>query len=261
MGPLIRVIVIALVFAAIATAVAILIPWLPDQASKEAERIDFVFWFVTAICIAIFAVVASISFYSLFKFRVRPDDDSDGPPIHGHTGIEIAWTAVPLVLVIAMLVVSSVALARNDRVPENHLRVELLGQQFAWVFAYPPAGAEPDEDDLVCIERKTGLISDRCKTSPNLRLPVGRSARLSMTAREVIHSFWVREFRQKQDAVPGVTTAITLTPTKVGNYAVICTELCGLGHALMRTRAIVTSNADFERWLRSPNGRSGGTAP
>ncbi|MDQ3778685.1 MAG: cytochrome c oxidase subunit II [Actinomycetota bacterium] len=249
-GPLIRVILVALALAAAATAVAIFVPWLPDQASEEAGRIDFVFWFVTAICIAIFAVVASISVYSLVKFRARPDDDSDGPPIHGHTGIEIAWTVIPLLLVVAMLVVSSVALARNDRVPENHVRVEVLGQQFAWLFAYPRAGMEVDDDKLACIDRDTARLSEECQVSPVLRLPVDQSARLYMTAREVIHSFWVPEFRQKQDLVPGLTTAITITPTKVGTYPVVCTELCGLGHALMRSRAIVMEPAEYAAWRR-----------
>ena len=258
-GSLIKVLLVSLVFAALATAVAIFIPWLPEQSSEEAERIDFVFWFVTAICIAIFAVVAAISVYSLFKFRARPDDDSDGPPIHGHTGIEIAWTAIPLVLVVAMIAVSSVALVRNDRVPDNALRVEVWGQQFAWTFLYPPAGKVPGEDKMACVERDAGRIVDGCKASPNLRLPVGRGTRLYLSARDVIHSFWVPEFRQKQDAVPGITTEITITPTETGSYRLICTELCGLGHALMRTRAIVTSAADFERWLSSrttPGGMS-----
>jgi cytochrome c oxidase subunit 2 len=252
-GPLIRVILVALVLAAAATAVAILIPWLPAQASEEGERIDFVFWFVTAICIGIFAIVAAISAYSMVKFRARPDDDSDGPPIHGHTGIEIAWTVVPLILVVAMLVVSSVALARNDRVPANHVRVEVLGQQFAWLFAYPRTGMQVDDDKLACIERSTGQISEECQVSPHLRLPVDQSARLYMTARDVIHSFWVPEFRQKQDLVPGLTTAITITPTKVGEYPVVCTELCGLGHALMRSRAIVMEQAEFDAWRRGGN--------
>ena len=258
-GSLIKVLLVSLVFAALATAVAIFIPWLPEQSSKEAERIDFVFWFVTAICIAIFAVVAAISVYSLFKFRARPDDDSDGPPIHGHTGIEIAWTAIPLVLVVAMIAVSSVVLVRNDRVPDNALRVEVWGQQFAWTFLYPPAGKVPGEDKMACVERDAGRIVDGCKASPNLQLPVDRSTRLYLSARDVIHSFWVPEFRQKQDAVPGITTEITITPTKTGSYRLICTELCGLGHALMRNRAIVTSAADFERWLSSrttPGGMS-----
>jgi cytochrome c oxidase subunit 2 len=250
-GSLIKVLLVSILLGAIATAVAIFVPWLPDQSSKEAERIDFVFWFVTAICIAIFAVVAAISVYSLVKFRARPDDDSDGPPIHGHTGIEIAWTAIPLALVIAMIVVSSVALAQNDRVPDNALRVEVWGQQFAWTFLYPREGAQAGEDDMVCVDRDVGKIEGGCKRSPNLRLPVDRPIRLYLSARDVIHSFWVPEFRQKQDAVPGITTEITITPTEVGSYRLICTELCGLGHALMRTRAIVTPAAEFERWVSS----------
>jgi cytochrome c oxidase subunit II len=258
-GSLIRVILVALVLAAIVTAVAIFVPWLPEDASTEAERIDFVFWFVTAICVAIFAVVASISVYSLVKFRARPDDDSDGPPVHGHTGIEITWTVIPLVLVIAMIVVSSVALAQNDRVPDDALRVEVWGQQFAWTFLYPPDNAEAGADKMACVRRDEGIIEEGCKPSSNLRLPVDRPTRLYLSARDVIHSFWVPEFRQKQDAVPGITTQITVTPTKTGSYRLICTELCGLGHALMRTRAIVTSPSDFERWLTSrttPGGMS-----
>jgi cytochrome c oxidase subunit II len=247
-GPLIRVLLVALLLAAAATAVAIFIPWLPDQASKEGERIDFVFWFVTAICIAIFSVVASLSVYSLIKFRAKPDDDSDGPPIHGHTGIEIIWTVIPLVLVLAMIVVSSVALAKNDREPANALRVEILGQQFAWLAAYPPPGASEDADGFVCFTRGSGQVDKRCKSSPTLVLPLDRPARLHLTARDVIHSFWVREFRQKQDAVPGLSTEITVTPTKVGNYPFVCTELCGLGHALMRTRAIVMPQSKFNAW-------------
>ncbi len=247
-GPLIRVLLVALLLAAAATAVAIFIPWLPEQASKEGERIDFVFWFVTAICIGIFSVVASLSVYSLVKFRAKPDDDSDGPPIHGHTGIEITWTVIPLILVLAMIVVSSVALAQNDREPRNAMRVEILGQQFAWIVAYPPPAATEDMDGFVCFNRESGVVDQRCKSSPNLVLPLDRPVRLHLTAREVIHSFWVPEFRQKQDAVPGLTTEITVTPTKVGNFRFICTELCGAGHALMRTRAIVMSPSEFEEW-------------
>ena len=247
-GSLIRVLLVALLLAAGATAVAIFVPWLPEQASKEGERIDFVFWFVTAICIAIFSVVASLSVYSLIKFRAKPDDDSDGPPIHGHTGIEITWTVVPFILVLSMIIVSSVALAQNDRDPANSMRVEVLGQQFAWVVAYPPEGAVEDMDGFICFNRGSGEVDERCKGSPNLVLPLDQPVRLHLTARDVIHSFFVPEFRQKQDAVPGLTTEITVTPTKVGNFPFICTELCGLGHALMRTRAIVMPQPEFEAW-------------
>ena len=249
-GSLIRVLLVALLLAAGATAVAIFIPWLPDDASKEGERIDFVFWFVTAICIAIFSVVASLSVYSLIKFRAKPDDDSDGPPVHGNTGIEIVWTVIPLILVLAMIAVSSVALAKNDRDPKNALRVEILGQQFAWTVAYPPPGMSPDTDGFICFNRGSDDVDRRCKGSPNLLLPIDRPARIHLTARDVIHSFWVPEFRQKQDLVPGSTPTLHITPNKLGTYPVICTELCGLGHALMRSRVIVMKPDAFEQWAQ-----------
>src|SRR5207247_10114163 len=110
---------------------------LPTPASKQADRIDFVFWFVTGISIAIFAVVAAVLLYSVVRFRRRPDDDSDGAPIHGNTTLEIAWTAVPAVLVTAVAVVSAVALAQNEHLPKNHLQVNVSAEQFAWSFSYP----------------------------------------------------------------------------------------------------------------------------
>jgi cytochrome c oxidase subunit II len=225
----VRVVAIGLVVGAISAAIAIAIPWLPDQASEEAEWIDLVFWFTTAICIVIFSLVASITIYSVIKFRVRPDDDSDGPPIHGHTGLEIAWTAVPTALVTAIAILSAVALAENQSVPDDKLTVEVTAQQFAWTFEYPQYG---------------GIQSSV------LYLPKGRTAELTLTGRDVIHSFWVPEFRQKQDAVPGQTTRIAVTPTKTGRYSVVCTELCGLGHALMRTKSMVVEEPAFERWTR-----------
>ncbi|MBD0349140.1 MAG: cytochrome c oxidase subunit II [Thermoleophilia bacterium] len=226
-GAALRVIVIALLVAAIVTAVAIFIPWLPDQASSEADEIDFVFWFVTAICVGVFAVVAGISIYAGIKFRARPDDDSDGPPVHGHTGLEILWTAIPAVLVTAIAIVSTIALARNDSLPDEHLRVHVIAQQFTWRFEYP------DHGEL---------------RSATLRLPVGRAAHLTMEARDVIHSFYVPEFRQKRDVVPGEVTNLIITPTKTGDYTIQCAELCGLGHAAMLQKVEVVEQTAFDEW-------------
>jgi len=231
----VRVVAIGLLVGAITAAVAVLIPWLPDQASEEADWIDFVFWFTTVICIMIFALVAAVTLYSVFKFRVRPDDDSDGPPIHGHTGLEIVWTAVPAILVTAIAIVSSVALAKNQSIPDDHLTVEVTARQFVWSFKYPQYGG---------IE------------SGVLYLPKGRTAELRLKSLDVIHSLWVPEFRQKQDAVPGMTTHVAVTPTKTGRYPLVCTELCGLGHALMRTKSIVLEEAAFEKWARDRQGPS-----
>jgi len=229
---------IALVVAAITTAIAYFVDWLPEQASEERQGIDLVFWVTVAICIFFFAVVASVSIYSGVKFRVKPDDLSDGPPIHGHTGLEIVWTAVPTICVTVIAVLSAVVLAQNDSSKGKPLRVEVLAQQYAWQFTYPEEG---------------GI------KATNLYLPIDRSTKLELTARDVLHSFWVPEFGQKQDAVPGIVTTVVITPTKTGEYRLICTELCGLGHALMRTRAIVLSQADFAAWTKKqPQG--GGSA-
>jgi cytochrome c oxidase subunit 2 len=237
-GAIVALISIALVVAAITTGIAYFVDWLPEQASEERQGIDLVFWVTVAICIFFFAVVAAVSIYSGVKFRVKPDDSSDGPPIHGHTGIEIVWTAVPTIFVTIIAVVSAVVLAQNDSPKGKPLRVEVLAQQYAWQFTYPEEG---------------GI------KATNLYLPIDRSTKLELTARDVLHSFWVPEFGQKQDAVPGIVTTVVITPTKTGEYRLICTELCGLGHALMRTRAIVLSQAAFAAWTKKQP-RNGGSA-
>jgi cytochrome c oxidase subunit 2 len=224
-------VVIGAVVGALTTAIAVFIDWLPEQASKQREDFDFVFWVTTGICISIFSVVAAVIIYSVWKFRVQPDDESDGPPIHGHTGIEIVWTAIPAVLVTTIAIMSAIVLARAERASADDMRVKVTAQQFAWHFEYP-----------------NGV------TSGTLRLPVGKTVVLDMTARDVIHSFFVPEFGQKKDAVPGIRTELVITPTKVGEYPVECTELCGLGHALMRTQAIVMEQDEFKEWLENPEG-------
>jgi cytochrome c oxidase subunit 2 len=232
-GSIVQLIVIGVLAGAIASAFALIPGWLPEPASREAGRIDFVFWFVTGICIFIFSIVAAVSIFAVWKFRAKPDDDSDGPPIHGHTGLEIVWTAVPTLLVTSIAVVSAIVLAKNDAQGANPLRVEVTAQQFFWSYRYPEYGNK--ESDI-------------------LRLPVNRSVVLRMTAKDVIHSFWVPEFSQKQDVVPGIHPTLHITPTKVGTYPVICTELCGLGHALMRSRTIVMTDAAFQKWATQKGG-------
>ena len=220
-------VLIGLVVGVLTTAVAVFVDWLPEQASEQREGIDFVFWLTTWICISIFAVVAAISIYSVWKFRAPPDDDEDGPPVHGHTGIEIAWTVVPLVLVIIIAVASAIVLAQNDRVAEDSLRIKVTAQQFAWKFEYPDGF-----------------------TTPTLTLPVDQDVVLELRALDVLHSFWVPEFGQKQDAVPGEVTQVAITPNKVGQYPIVCTELCGLGHSLMRSRVHVVERGEYEAWVQ-----------
>jgi cytochrome c oxidase subunit II len=227
---IVQLVVIGLVIAAVLTVVALRLKWLPTSASVQFDRIQDVYWLATGIAIAIFSLVAAVVIFSVWKWRVPLDDDADGPPIHGNTGLEIAWTAVPAILVIIIGVVSAVVLAKNGEAGSTPpLNVTVIGQQFAWKFVYPEY---------------------QNKTSGELVLPLGKQARFTMKSVDVIHSFWVPNFGQKMDAVPGINTTIYVTPTRLGNYQVVCAELCGLGHATMRAKARVVSPAQFETWAK-----------
>jgi cytochrome c oxidase subunit 2 len=237
-GSIVRIVVVALLVGVLVSLVAVLIDWLPDPASEEMERIEFVYWFATIICIAIFALVAGSMLYMIVRFRAAPDDDSDGPPIHGHTGLEIAWTLVPVVLVTAIAIVSAIVLARNDDTGERPLRINVTGQQFAWTFEYP------EQRNL--------------RVGGELVLPLDRAVKLTLRANDVIHSFWVPNMGQKQDAVPGIETHLVITPNKLGNYPLMCTELCGLGHSVMRATVRVVRPAAFAAWVKEKQGAGGG---
>jgi cytochrome c oxidase subunit II len=224
--------------------VTVFIPWLPDAASEQAGIVDSVYWVVTIICVVVFAVVAGVSAYAVYKFRAPPGDMDDGSPIHGHTGLEIVWTLIPTVLVIGIATYSAVALAQAEDVPEDHRTVQVTAVQFAWTFTYPDIEVE-----------------GKPLTTGELVLPIDQTVRFEITSKDVIHSFWVPQWRMKQDAVQGITTRTTVQPTKLGTFPVICTELCGLGHALMRSQAVVLSEADFNAWVEEQKrlAREGGS--
>jgi cytochrome c oxidase subunit 2 len=236
-GSIVRITIYGIVAGTLASIVAVLVPWLPTSASEEMDRIEFTFWFTTIICIGVFAVVAAAIIYSILKFRAQPEDESDGPPIHGHTGLEIVWTAIPAVLVTAISIVSAVVLAQNDDAGPTPIRIAVTAQQFAWKFEYP--GDEP-------------------VTSGELVLPVNEAAKLTLHSLDVIHSFWVPEFGQKSDAVPGIETTLVITPTRTGEYSLVCTELCGLGHATMRASVRVVDRPTYDEFLASGGGPAGG---
>lgn len=238
-GSIVALLGLAVIAGGVATAVALVPTWLPKDASREAGRIDFTFWFVIAICIGIFAIVAAVLIYAVLHFKAQEDDFEDGPPIHGHTGLEITWTAIPFVLVTAIAIVSAIVLARNDAEAGNTLHINVTAQQFTWTFAYP------DAHDA---------------TSPVLRIPAGRSVELDMRSLDVIHAFFVPEFRTNEDIVPGLVTDVHITPTRVGTFPLICNELCGLGHSTMRSQAIVMKPAAFDAWLEQ-QGKSAAPAP
>jgi cytochrome c oxidase subunit 2 len=226
---LVQLAAIGIVIGALVTFVAVYFQWLPTSASEEFDRIQDIYWFATVISIVIFSLVAAVVLYAVWKWRVSSDDDADGPPIHGNTKLEVIWTAIPAILVIILGVLSAVVLSENGQAGDRPLHVKAIGQQFAWKFEYGDYG------DF---------------TSGELVLPVGEQAEFTLQALDVIHSFWVPQFGQKMDAVPGIDTSILVTPTRTGEFAVICTELCGLGHATMRAKARVVTRAEFDAWVK-----------
>ena len=236
-GAIVRMAAIGVVVGVAVSLVAVLIPWLPTSASEEMDRITFVYWFATVICIAIFALVAAVIVYSVTTFRVQPEDDTDGPPIHGHTGLEVVWTIIPAVLVVAIGVVSAVVLAQNGNAGTNPLRIKVVAQQFAWRFEYP---------------------GDGNIRSGELVLPASRKVELQLESLDVIHSFWVPDFGQKQDLVPGSEQRLVITPKKAGSYPLLCTELCGLGHPTMRAQVRVLPQAEYDAWLAEQRGGGAG---
>ena len=238
-GSIVRITIYGVLAGILASLVAVLVPWLPTSASEEMDRIEFTFWFTTIICIAVFAVVAAAIMYSVLKFRASPEDDSDGPPIHGHTGLEIVWTAIPTILVTAISVVSAIVLAKNDDAGGNPIRIAVTAQQFAWKFEYP---------------------GEQKLTSGQLVLPVNEPVKLTLRSLDVIHAFWVPEFGQKSDAVPGIETTLVITPNRKGEFSIVCTELCGLGHSTMRAPVRVVDRAEYERFLTAAPGAGGDDA-
>jgi cytochrome c oxidase subunit 2 len=232
---IIQMVLVGVAVGAALALVALLIPWLPDAASEQAGIVDSVYWLVTVICVAIFAIVAGVAVYAIYKFRAPPDDLDDGSPIHGHTGLEIVWTLVPTALVTLIAVYSGVALAKAENLPEDggHRVVHVTAQQFAWTFEYPDVE----------------LGNGEALRSGELVLPVDEPVEFLIESNDVLHSFWVPEWRMKQDAVKDVTTRTVVEPTKIGTFDVICTELCGLGHAIMRSQARVLSREDFDAWV------------
>lgn len=218
------------IISAILVALFLSFSLVPLPASSQARSVDTLFKVLFSILGVIFALVMVLLLYSLAVFRRRPGDTADGPPIYGHTPLETAWTLIPLAIVISLGVYGGLVLADITRAPDagEELEVDVIASQWAWLFRYPEFGI----------------------TSPELALPVGRPVLFRLTSRDVIHSFWVPEFRLKQDAVPGMETHLRITPTKVGDYTLRCAELCGLGHAYMAAPVKVLEEAEFLQWVQ-----------
>jgi len=200
---------------------------MPLQASAQAVSIDWLWnWQLIAISF-LFSLIVVPMVYSLIVFRRRKGETGDGEHIEGNTPLEIAWTVIPLFIVLALAYMGAYSLGETRRVDPNALVIEVKARQFAWTFEYP----------------EYGIVSNE------LHIPVNKQVLLKMESADVIHSFWVPEFRVKQDVVPGRVTEYRITPTLIGSYKVRCAELCGSSHAYMESPVIVDSNTDYTAWI------------
>lgn len=210
---------------------------LPEAASLQARPIDRMFNLEFTVIAFLFSLIVVFMVYSIVVFRRKKGDLSDARHIEGNYRLEVVWTAIPLATVLAFAYLGSQALADTTRVDPKAMEVNVIGSQWSWRFEYPELGITTNE----------------------LRLPVNTQALLRLSSTDVIHSFWVPEFRVKQDALPGGKEFIRnlrITPTQLGEYKVRCAELCGLSHYAMEAPVIVMTAADFQAWAAEAVGLS-----
>ena len=234
--PIARMIGIGVFASLVGIAITLLIDWFPEPAAKSASDIDTLYDVLLICSVPVFVLVMTIAIYSVVRFRAKPGDMGDGPPIHGNTKLEIFWVTVPFIMVTLLAVYGWYTLDNIEAKQKNEMVVNVTGQQFTWTFEYPEEKVNTKE----------------------LVLPVNRPIEFKIRTKDVIHSFWVPQFRLKSDAVPGITTHIRLVPDREGDYEVVCAELCGLGHSTMRQFVRVVSTGEFQKWIDDQKQAAGG---
>src|SRR3954470_24622627 len=223
--------VIGVIAAALGIAAGLLIDWFPVSASEEAKQIDTLWDVLIIFSVPVFVGVSVVVLFSVWKFKMRPGEENlDGPPIHGNTRLEVIWTAIPAIILVGLCTYAFVVLEDVEAADSNPVQVRVVGEQFAWTFFYK--GADGKE-----------------VASRQLHVPLNRQVAFTLQSKDVLHDFWVPAFRMKKDAVPGIDVTYSVTPNKLGTYPIVCAELCGLGHAVMRANATVQNRADFDKWL------------
>ena len=221
-------------------AITLAMDWFPEQGSTAADDIDTLYDVLLVASVPVFVLVMTIAIYCVIRFRAKPGDLGDGAPIHGNTKLEVIWVTIPFIMVTALAIYGWVVLDDIEAKKPNELVVNVTGQQFAWRFEYPQQKVQSNE----------------------LVLPVDRPVEFKIRSDDVIHSFWVPEFRLKSDAVPGLTTTVRVTPNSVDKYPVVCAELCGIGHATMRQQVRVVPEGEWDDWVADRRRRAeGGGGP
>jgi cytochrome c oxidase subunit 2 len=208
---------------------------LPEQASTYAPRIDGMFHLIMWITGTIFVLVEAILLFFLWRYRARPGREVHYT--HGNNRLEVIWTIIPaLICVMLALLSRRIWEDVKEHMPQDAIEIHVTGEQFAWNILYPgPDGKFGTADDIATLNQ--------------LHFPVGKAVVATLTSKDVIHSFFLPEFRVKQDAVPGMKSRIWFEANKVGHWEIACAELCGLGHFRMKGFVTVDTPEDYQKWL------------
>lgn len=202
---------------------------LPPIGADRLKEVNSVLWLFTLLAIPVFMMVIVFASYAVFNFRSHGRPDSDGPLMRGHRDLQKTWVISSIVLVAFLFGYGLYFLGEVQASPSGQvLHVNVTGEQWLWDYSYPDNGNV---------------------TSTELVLPVHTTVEFAITSVDVQHSFWIPSFGVKQDAVPGETVKVTVTPSQIGDYVVRCAELCGLYHAYMETPVHVVAPTDFETWV------------
>ena len=201
---------------------------LPRLASAQGVSIDQLFGIYTWAIAFVFSLIVVPLAYSFIVFRRKKGETGEGVYMEGNSKLEIAWTVLPLIAVLYLAYLGAQSLSETRRVDPSAMVVKVIAQQWNWQFQYP----------------------DYLFSSKTLYLPVGQQVDFQMTSLDVTHSFFVPEFRLKQDILPGRSVDLRVTPTVIGHYQVTCAQLCGTHHTEMVADLYVVSNTDFQAWAK-----------
>ncbi len=199
--------------------------WFPDQASKIAPEIDWVYHFILYVSAVFFVIICFFMFYLAAKYRRRPGVEPVRTASHS-TALELSWSVLPSILLVFMFYFGVTGYMDMRSPPDDAYEIHVTARKWSWGFTYP-----------------NGF------TSPDLHVPIDEPVRLLLDAEDVLHSFFVPAFRVKMDAVPGRYTKLWFTATQAGEHQIFCTEYCGTQHSEMLAKAIVHPAGEFEKWL------------
>jgi cytochrome c oxidase subunit II len=202
------------------------LPFQPEQASSIARSVDQLYFFLTAVTLFFTALIFSVIFYFMIKYRRRSPDERP-KAIEGSFPLEVLWTAIPTLIVAVIFVWSSTLYFRNAEPPKGSMEIFVTGKQWMWKVEHPEGQREINE----------------------LHVPLGRPVKLTMTSEDVIHDFFVPAFRVKKDVLPGRFTSLWFEATKVGTFHLFCAQYCGAFHAGMIGSIVVQEPDEYERWL------------